>query len=187
MDLAWMSSHIDSVDEFKDRIVDKIEDMSKLLDKTIQTSQKISTELRPGLLDDLGLIPAIEWLTQDFQNRTGMECALQIQCSQLKFSPGFTTAIFRIAQEGLTNVARHSQATEVNIIFRERGEDLELIIEDNGRGITEHELSSPFSIGIIGMHERLRPFDGRLDIKGISNEGTVLKISIPKSEAVGHD
>jgi len=187
MDLNWISNHMDSGDEHRERIIAKIEDMSYLLDKTIHAVQKISSELRPGLLDDLGLIPALEWLIQDFQNRTGIDCALQIQCRHLEFNPEFATAIFRITQEGLNNVARHSQATQVNIIFMKQGRNLELCIEDNGRGISENEIASPLSIGIIGMRVRLRPFDGRLDITRTSGAGTLLRISVPVSEAVGHD
>lgn len=179
MDISWLSRRISLDDENRKKFQEKTKSMAELIEETIQTVQKISSELRPGLLDDLGLIPALEWLVQDFQERTNIHCRAQIDCREMEFDADLSTAIFRIVQEALTNVARHSKATEVNIYLKEKAPFLELNIQDNGRGITEREIYSPSSLGLMGMRERIRPFGGELKIEGIPQRGTVLRITLP--------
>jgi len=179
MDLFWLKRKIPSGDDERKKFLEKAKSMSILIDKTFQTVHKISAELRPGLLDDLGLVPAIEWLAQDFQARTKIQCRIQIDCDGIEFGPDFSTAIFRISQEALTNVARHSNATRVNISFKEKNGTLLLKISDNGKGITEKEIFAPFSLGLMGMRERIRPFGGELNITGTPKKGTVLTVTLP--------
>lgn len=179
MDISWLSRRISLDDENKKRFQEKTNSMNELIEKTIQTVQKISSELRPGLLDDLGLIPALEWLAQDFQDRTNIRCRTLIDCRKMEFDADLSTAIFRIVQEALTNTTRHSKATEVNIFLKEKESVLELRIQDDGRGITESEIYSPSSLGLMGMRERLRPFGGELKIEGIQEQGTILRIALP--------
>jgi two-component system sensor histidine kinase UhpB len=183
MDISWMSQKLPQVHKEQDRFMGKINSMSKIIDMTIQTVQKLSAELRPGLLDDLGLMPAIEWLGQDFQKRTGVKCILSLECDDSDLGPECSTAIFRVIQEALTNVARHAKGSRVSISLRENGENLGLEIRDNGKGIRDEEIFAPGSLGLIGMRERLHPFDGVLKLKGIPEKGTNVSILIPLKKA----
>jgi len=179
MDLSWLASRFP--EDISDRrlLLDKIKAMTSLIDRTIQTVQKISSELRPGLLDDLGLIPAIEWQAQEFQKRTGIHCQLEIEGETLDLDSDRSTAIFRVFQEALTNVARHARASRVSINLRTDAEKLELRVTDNGIGISEKAVQAIDSLGLMGMRERLHPFGGELGIRGWPNKGTELTVSLP--------
>jgi len=167
--------------DIKDRkqFMKKIKSMSELIDETIQIVQKISAELRPRLLDDLGLVPAIELYTQDFQERTKIECKANLDFNGFELDPDCSIAIFRIFQEALTNIARHAKATEVNISLKKINGNLEIQISDNGKGIKENDIYSPSSLGIIGMRERIRPFHGELKLYTPKKGGTTLSVSLP--------
>jgi PAS domain S-box-containing protein len=179
MDLSWISSKVDPDDEDAKKFLQKINAMSSLVDNTIQTVQKISAELRPGLLDDLGLVPALEWLAQEFENQTNVQCRLQLHCEMVDLDPDCSTAIFRISQEALTNVYKHAKATRVNISLKEENDDLVLKIKDNGKGITADEVFGSTSLGLMGMRERVRPFGGAVNISGKPKKGTTLMVTLP--------
>ena len=179
IDLSWLSGRVGPFEESGREIRDKIGAMSDLVDITIQSVQKISAELRPVLLDDLGLGPAIEWLTQDFENRTKIKCRLRLSCDEIDLDPDRSTSVFRISQEALTNVVRHAKATAIDISLGEQNGALVLRISDNGKGIKENEIYAPSSLGLMGMRERLRPFGGKLEISGIPEKGTALTVTLP--------
>jgi two-component system sensor histidine kinase UhpB len=120
MDLSWLSSRINPGGKGAAKFLKKIDSMFALVDNTISSVQKISAQLRPGLLDDLGLVPAIDWLSQEFENQTKIRCNTRLFCELLNIDPDCSTAIFRISQEALTNVARHANATNVNISLKEK-------------------------------------------------------------------
>jgi signal transduction histidine kinase len=153
--------------------------MASLIDKTTQTVKRISSDLRPGLLDDLGLIAAIEWEAQELEKRTGIQCKIKIHSEELKLKEDMTTAVFRIFQETLTNITRHAKATLVHISLKIREKHLELIIRDNGNGITDKQIKHPKSFGIMGMKERAEYLRGKITYKGIPNKGTTVHLSIP--------
>jgi len=176
IDLSWLRKRLP---ENEIPLHEKAETMTQLIDKTIQTVKKISTELRPGLLDDLGLAAAIEWQAEEFQKRTGIQCKITIDPKDVTFDRDRNTAIYRIFQETLTNVARHAQATEVDVSLRQRDGQLELIVRDNGRGITEKELANPRSFGLIGIRERVKIFSGINIIKGVPGKGTTVTVRMP--------
>ena len=176
IDLSWLRKRLP---ENEIPLHEKAETMTQLIDKTIQTVKKISTELRPGLLDDLGLAAAIEWQAEEFQKRTGIQCKITIDPKDVTFDRDRNTAIYRIFQETLTNVARHAQATEVNVSLRQRDGQLELNVRDNGRGITEKELANPKSFGLIGIRERVKIFSGINIIKGVPGKGTTVTVRMP--------
>ena len=176
LDLSWLRKRLPD-DQISLRA--KADAMSQLIDRTIQTVKKISTNLRPGLLDDLGLAAAIEWQAEDFQKRTGIKCKVKIDPADINFDRDRNTAIFRIFQETLTNVARHAHATEVNVSLRQRDSQIELNVRDNGRGITEEELTNSKSFGLIGIRERVKIFGGKNIMKGIPGKGTTLTVRIP--------
>jgi two-component system sensor histidine kinase UhpB len=158
---------------------EKVKSLEKLVDKNIQTVKRITTELRPRLLDDLGLIPAIEWQSEDFQLNTGIECKIVSEPEDLKLDRDRSTAIFRIFQEALTNVLRHSGATRVDIKLLKDADKLVFTVYDNGVGITKEQVSNPHSLGIFGMKERVYQWSGEVIIRGMDNEGTRVTVTIP--------
>ena len=163
-------------------ILEKTDAMSRLIDKTIQTVKRISTDLRPGLLDDLGLSAAIEWQLKEFQERTGITCKIIIDPGDVTFDRDLNTALFRIFQETLTNIARHAEATEVSVSLQQMDGQIELKVHDNGRGITEEELAHPESFGLIGIRERAIIFGGNSKVKGFPGRGTTVTVKIPSKE-----
>jgi signal transduction histidine kinase len=161
------------------QLVNKLQSLIGLIEVSIQSVRQISGDLRPAVLDHLGLREAIQWEATKFEARTGIRCRL---AWELKNEPADRTrqlAMFRILQEALTNVVRHAHAGAVRIIMRERGRTLTLMIRDNGRGITKSEMSSVESIGLLGMSERARLLGGRLTITGAPGRGTTVTVTVP--------
>jgi len=155
------------------------ESLFRLIDETIGAVRRISTELRPGILDDLGLVAAVEWATEEFQSRTGTKCRLDLPPDDLVVDREVATAVFRILQETFTNVARHANATQVNVRLAKESDGLTLEVHDNGTGISEDEASADSSLGILGMRERAVLLGGELAIGGAPGEGTTMKVRIP--------
>jgi signal transduction histidine kinase len=176
MDLSWINKRLPKEQE---TIIKKTGEMSRLIDTTIQTVKRISTKLRPGVLDDLGLIAAIEWQVQEFQERTRIKCELTADGEDINIDRDLATAVFRILQEALTNVARHAIATRVEVSLKKGDGQLVLQVRDNGKGITEKQIAHPKSLGLIGMRERAHSWNGSIKIDGISGKGTAVTVSIP--------
>jgi PAS domain S-box-containing protein len=157
----------------------EIESILNVVDQTIKAVRRISTELRPWILDDLGLIAAVEWAAEEFEARTGTKCHLELSESASVIGADRATPVFRILQETLTNVARHANATCVQVrMFREAAA-LILEVRDNGRGITKEQVSAPESLGVRGMRERALLLEGELVIDGVSGQGTSVRVRIP--------
>ncbi|MFH1943360.1 MAG: PAS domain S-box protein [bacterium] len=178
MDLFWMDQKIPK-DE--NALRQKILDMIELTDATIQSVKRISTELRPGLLDDLGLSAAIEWQADEFQKHTGIRCKITIEPEEIILDKELSIAIFRIFQETLTNIARHAQATKVQTWLIKKEHFIKLDVQDNGKGITEKQMHNIKSFGLIGIRERASFLGGKVKITGEKNRGTVISVSIPLS------
>jgi PAS domain S-box-containing protein len=161
----------------------------KLVDGAIESIQRIATDLRPGILDDLGLVDAVEWVAEEFQTRTGTKVQLALPEVDLAIDRERATAIFRILQEALTNVAQHANATQVSVRLAEEAGMLTLEIQDNGRGITAEELSASDSLGILGMRERSLLLGGELVVSGVPACGTTVTVRIPvgTQERPGHE
>jgi PAS domain S-box-containing protein len=176
IEMSWLKKKLPGDQESK---IERIEGMLKLVDRTIKTVKKISSNLRPGLLDDLGLAAAIEWQAEEFERRTGIQCIKKISPKEIFIDRDRDTALFRIFQETLTNVARHAKATRVNVRVREHNAFIELRVQDNGRGITTEELTDPGSLGLIGIQERAKIFGGDSTFKGLPGEGTTVTVRIP--------
>jgi PAS domain S-box-containing protein len=176
MDLSWLDNKVP-----RDQIplVEKMHSMSELIDSIIQTVKRISAALRPGILDDLGLVAAIEWQAEEFQKRTGINCRFTTNPDDLTVDQDRSTAIFRIFQETLTNIARHASAALVSVDLSMEAGSLMLRVIDNGTGITEEQIHDPKSFGLIGMRERVHPWGGLVNIRGIPGEGTTVEVSIP--------
>jgi signal transduction histidine kinase len=150
----------------------------RTLDATVTSVQRISSELRPSVLDDLGLGVALESEARVFEERTGIECELSLP-ADIAIGPRAATAIYRIVQEALTNVARHSEATRVEIRIRERSRELLLEIRDDGRGITAEEAAHPSSLGLLGIRERADGIGGSVLFEGVPDRGTIISVRIP--------
>jgi len=160
----------------------KINSLSDLIDSSVESVQKISSKLRPGILDELGLIAAIEWQTEEFEKLTNIKCSLVMPKDEIKLERNKTTAIFRIFQEALTNIARHSEAAKVTISLLNYQSNIFLEIQDNGKGITAEQVKDFKSLGIHGMKERAMVFGGQVYIEGITGKGTMVRVEIPLDE-----
>ena len=176
MDLSWLNKRLPRDETL---LLDKIRAMVKLTDANIRAVKRISAQLRPGILDDLGLTAAIEWETEEFQKRTGIKCELSMDEELIVLEQDRSTAIFRIFQEALTNVSRHARANRVKASLREEAGGLVLRVVDDGKGITEKQASHPRSFGLIGMRERTLAMGGEMEIQGIPGEGTTLTVRLP--------
>jgi signal transduction histidine kinase len=157
----------------------KINSLSDMIDASVESVQKISSKLRPGILDELGLIAAIEWQAEEFEKLTNIKCSLALPKDELKLERNKTTAIFRIFQEALTNIARHSGATKVVVTLMNHQSNIYLEIHDNGKGITQDQIKDFKSLGIHGMEERAIVFGGQVYFEGIAGKGTIVKVEIP--------
>lgn len=175
LDLGWLSSGLES-HQAPQRA--KIERMIPLVSETIKTIQRICAELRPGILDDLGLAAALEWLVQEFAERTGLRCQIDLEPEELVVPPDLATALFRICQESLTNVMRHARASQVKIRLQQEDDEIRLRIVDDGIGIAPDQASHPMSLGLIGMRERVQPFNGEVTIQGGPGLGTEIRVKV---------
>jgi PAS domain S-box-containing protein len=184
IDIALLSEKLADQEAKLERgsLVQELNSTNKLIDQTIQKMRHIIRELRPEILDHLGLSAAIEWQVQEFQTRTGIECQFDSDIDDARLDLDRATAVFRILQEALTNVARHAQATRVDISLKEEGGTILLEIQDNGRGITEGERSNQKSFGILGMRERALAFGGEVQVERATLGGTRVSARIPAGE-----
>ncbi len=176
MDLAWLGPRLPTEDA---ALAGKVQRMRHLVDATIDSVHRISTELRPILLDDLGLIAAMEWQVQEFQGRTGVQCVARLDCEDNSVEKDLATTLFRVFQEALTNVARHAEATRIEVRLARKGDELYLQVSDNGKGITAKQIGDPNSFGIVGIRERVNMWGGSVSITGKPGKGTILKVRIP--------
>ncbi len=165
--------------EDQQELKDKIISVSNMIDDTVEKVQRITAKLRPDILDELGLIPAIEWQAQEFQNVTGIKCSITVPGEELILDDEKSTAIFRIFQEALTNIMRHSKAKLISISIQKKKDVLLLKIKDNGVGVAEEQLKDFKSLGIIGMKERALILGGEVTIEGTPGKGTEVIVEIP--------
>ena len=177
MDVAWLQQHLDQP---QPALLEKTRAMSDLIDIIVQAVRRIATELRPGILD-LSLVATIEWQLQEFQSRSGIESKLVSAPEETTLDVDGATTVFRIFQEILTNVARHAQASQIEVSVEENATFLTLQVQDNGRGITESEIQSPKSIGLLGMQERARLRAGEVQFRGTPGQGTIVTVRLPLS------
>jgi PAS domain S-box-containing protein len=163
-------------------VTDRLQSLIGLSDIGIATVKRIATKLRPPTLDHLGLAEAIRWEALTFKARTGLRCTVRTNRAQTRLSAEQQTALFRIFQEAITNVARHAHASAVQVTLFEQGKRFEMRIRDNGRGISEAELADPAAIGLVGMRERTALVGGSFRISGRRGKGTTVCIEVPVSQ-----
>jgi signal transduction histidine kinase len=183
LDMSWLGKQISNPESYQNRLrlLNKINDMTQRADDTIKTIRKIATDLRPPMLDQLGLFASIEWLIDDFRNRSEIKLSMHSNIKKINLDSVASTNVFRILQETLTNIIRHSSASEVNISLNKTGKDYILEILDNGIGMNKNDLKNPKSIGIKGMRERALLCGGRIDVEGKPGEGTKVTLKIPRT------
>src|SRR5205823_2751910 len=160
-------------------VSDQATALGAVVDETIHNVRRISSELRPAILDDLGLVDALEWHAEEFEKRTGITCTIKAPRRHIEAGPDLGIALFRICQEALTNVARHARPTAAEVVLaRNRGHEV-LEVHDNGAGSPPAVLTSAKSLRLRGMRARTRAFNGELVIRGAPGEGTVVRVKIP--------
>lgn len=181
--LFWLKQNIiinskENINECKP-LLSKIEELIDLSGKTIKTIRRIAHQLRPVVLDDLGLFPAIEWMIKNFEDSTDISCSFNHELSDDKIGKDFSSVAYRIVQEGLTNIMRHSNAKYCGIDFKMNKENLHLDIWDNGKGFDMKAQKETNKLGLFGIIERIKPYDGRMRIESEQGGGTRLIIRVP--------
>jgi two-component system sensor histidine kinase UhpB len=176
MDASWISNRINIDDK---PIQGKLGEMMMLIDETVKTVRRISAELRPGILDDLGLIPALEWQGEEFERRTGIQSKFLNGSADFGVDRDISTNIFRVYQEVLTNVARHSNATSIETTIEESNGWITLTIKDNGIGFDPEDAKNKKSLGLLGMRERALMFHGELTVETGNERGTIISLRMP--------
>lgn len=180
MDLGWLAA---KGAEDGAAAASRIVEMQSLVGQTIQSIQKISAELRPAMLDDLGLGATIEWYVREFERHSGVRCTLTLQSDTPNLTRTQATALYRILQEALTNIMRHASASEARVALFEDEQTVYLRISDNGRGIPSSKVASIQSMGLLGMKERARMIGGELLITTDNNSGTSISVNVSKSSS----
>lgn len=176
IDVAWLGKKYSN----NSTLVEGLMNISNTIDDTIKSVRKISTRLRPRLLDELGLIPAIQWQVKDFQKRTGIECSMNLPEEEMPLDKSVSSPLFRIFQEAMTNIARHSKATKVDLDMTvDTNNNLNISVKDNGIGLPGDYLNKDHSLGIIGMMERANSIKGSLEIKQNIPKGTEVSVKVP--------
>ena len=181
LDLAWLERRLNR--HSQSELVDRSASLLGRLDDVMISVRRIITELRPSVLDQLGLADAIEWQAQDFARRTGLELDLDIRCRDVSPPGAVSSTVFRMLQEALTNVAKHAKATRVRVALCIEPESLSLDVTDNGRGITPDELRGSHSLGLLGLRERAIACGGTVTIERNASSGTTVALRIPLGTA----
>jgi PAS domain S-box-containing protein len=181
LDASWLGKRLPHAGDegVRSEMAARVDEMTGLLDRTSAAVKNLSTELRPGVLDKFGLAAAVEWQCQEFARRTGLALTCQLPEGEPSISSELSTSLFRILQEALTNVARHAAAKSVRVELGVAGGAAALVVCDDGRGMTEEELSAPTSLGLLGMRERAEALGGSLLVERCAPRGTVVMVSIP--------
>jgi signal transduction histidine kinase len=180
MDLRWAEKRLGRESSLTlNPILDKIVEAGELVDATIASVQRIAVELRPRVLEDLGLTVAVRHEARRFEQRTGVRCRLQLPEADPMLADEIATSMFRILQEAITNVARHAEATEVEVQLVQEADGLVLRVADNGKGIGPADLEDAKSLGLLGMKERAESLGGEVTFQRGSPRGTVVKLVLP--------
>jgi signal transduction histidine kinase len=185
MDLATLEDALplQGNDDIRRALAERVEAMAGLIDSTVKTMRRLITELRPVLLDSLGLVSAMEWLAEDFQNRTGVACSFHPPADDIDIDRDRSTAVYRIFQEALTNVARHAAATRVRATLDFGDGGLTLTVDDDGCGFDSGGIRTAKTFGILGMRERALIFGGEVTVRRRPGGGTTVLLVLPARDA----
>ena len=179
MDVAWLHNNLGAD---ADRLAQRTQAMSALLDSTMAATRRIAADLRPLILGDLGLGPALEWLAGDFSRRHGVACALRVAADCAELPDPVASALYRIVQEGLTNIARHAGATQAAVNLDRKGRQVLLHLQDNGRGFDPASPQAAGRSGIKGIRERVYLLGGQVEFYSGPGQGTVVQVALPRSQ-----
>jgi PAS domain S-box-containing protein len=177
IDLSWLRGRLATGDD--PGLHEKLASMQVLLDGTVASTRRISADLRPLVLDDLGLVAGADWLAHNFTNRTGVPCELVIGQGDLELRDPHATTIFRVLQESLTNIAKHANATQVEVVLEREGDEVVLTVQDNGRGFAPEAASRPGSMGLLGLRERATLMSGTVTLASSPGRGTHVELRLP--------
>lgn len=175
MDAVWIQERLKESDPV---IAERALTMCGLIDKSIKDVRSIAIRLRPGVLDDLGLVDALEWLTADFENRSSITCVFEHE-NVPALNETVSTAAYRICQEALTNIARYAEATRVSVVLRAEKNRVSLSVRDDGKGFDTANLAESEGIGIAGMRERATLADGSLEVISEHGKGCHVLLKVP--------
>jgi PAS domain S-box-containing protein len=187
MDLRWVEGWLEKSDDVRLRpFLDRIVGSTELTDAMIKAVQGIAADLRPGVLDALGLASALDFEARRFQERTGTPCTVEHPEEMPPLSADVTTSLFRIFQECLTNVARHSAATEVDVMLKPDGDEVILCVADNGRGMRDIDRVAVESLGLLGITERVKLLGGNVSFSSVEERGTTVVVRLPQRSQVAY-
>jgi len=175
-DVSWLNKKLNGADR---AVKEKVGDLLELLETMVESVRRISSELRPSLLDNLGLVAAMEWHLKEFEKRSGIKIIFNEPKEELEIADSMTNGLFRIFQESLTNVARHSMAKKVTVELLQKNDQLILSIEDDGKGFDKQKAAEMKTLGILGMRERSMMMGGSYEIKSILGKGTSVTVVLP--------
>jgi PAS domain S-box-containing protein len=176
LDIVWLKSRIGVQSK---TVKEKLEEMSRMIKETVESIRETSSLLRPAILFDLGLVPAIKSQLGSFEKQTGIKCHFYCEPDEFEFEDRILLIFYRILQESLTNIARHSGASTVEVNLRIIKNKIEMMVEDDGSGIEKSKVDSLRSMGIAGMKERVRSVRGKITFRGEPGSGTTLKVTVP--------
>lgn len=184
MNLHFLKGKV--TDDISDRqsLENSIDDLMDMTDTTLTTVRRIARDLRPSLLDDFGLVSAVEWQLQEFERGTSIRCSFSTNCDSIDLGPESNTQMYRVVQEALTNIARHAKAQTVEVDFAANPHDIQVTIRDDGVGLDTSSHKAP-SLGLIGMQERSRMIGGELEITGSPMMGTTVTLTVPYTNGSG--
>ncbi len=179
LDMAWMGQRLTTQNP---ELLSKAKGIDSLVDRCITSANNISRALRPSALDSFGIIAALELEGGEFEKRTGIRCSIHHSSQDVELNPDISIALFRIFQETLTNIMKHAHASQVKVDIRNHNNGVDLIVNDNGRGIREEDRLKPRSFGLRGMQERIAHFNGQMQISSIPGQGTTIAVHIPHAD-----
>lgn len=177
MDVSWLNKKIGT--EASEPVKQKIKDLLEMLDGTVRTVRRIASDLRPSLLDDLGIVAAMEWQLEEFEKRSDIKTIFTSDVSTMDLAEDIKTGLFRIFQESLTNVARHSEAKEVVVNLKQDRDAIMLSVSDNGKGFDKFATTGTKKLGILGMNERALMMGGVFETISEPGKGTTIRVKIP--------
>lgn len=176
MDLKWISKKWPEESEL---LKDKFKSMNSIIDTSVKEVQKLSIQLRPKMLDELGLLETIQWEAEQFEERTGIYCNVWFSPEEFEVEHERSSTIYRVIMELLTNIYRHAKATKVSVSLEKQKTAYKLSITDNGIGIKMEEIESKYSFGLITITERVNVWNGHVKFSGKKNKGTTIEVIIP--------
>jgi PAS domain S-box-containing protein len=179
MDTIWLRDNAPAEPE---KAVAKLAEMVSMLDTTVAATRRIAADLRPLLLDDLGLAPAIDWLAHTFTQRTGVPCHVSVD-EDLELEEPYATAVFRIVQESLANVGKHARASEASVVIARTANAVTLEVRDNGQGFSTVAPRKPHSLGLMGLRERAHLLKGTVVLDSLPGKGTRVQVLIPVQDS----